>query len=106
MSSAWTLIAALIEGILIGFIFFGGLWWTVQKGVSSTHPASLFFGSLFVRTTIAVLGFYFVSLRDWHRMIACLLGFMIARILVTRFSLNRGRPLTRIAEEVDGEPYF
>lgn len=99
MSSAWMLIAALIEGILIGFIFFGGLWWTVQKGVSSAHPASLFFGSLLVRATIAVLGFYFVSLYDWHRMIACLLGFVIARILVTRLTFNRGLQSTQIAGE-------
>jgi F1F0 ATPase subunit 2 len=27
--------------VLLGVIFFGGLWWTVRKGLSSKRPASL-----------------------------------------------------------------
>jgi F1F0 ATPase subunit 2 len=29
-------------GLLLGAIFFGGLWWTVRKGVSSKRPALWF----------------------------------------------------------------
>jgi hypothetical protein len=31
-------------------------------------------------------GFYLVSRGDWRRLLACLLGFLLARILVTRFT--------------------
>jgi F1F0 ATPase subunit 2 len=97
MHSAWTLILALLEGILIGFVFFGGLWWTVKKGLISVHPASLFFGSLFARTTVAVVAFYFVSMEGWRPLILCLIGFIMGRILVGRFALNWATASTRVA---------
>jgi F1F0 ATPase subunit 2 len=37
-----------------------------------------------VRTIIAVGGFYGVSRGDWRGLLACLPGFLIARIAVTR----------------------
>jgi F1F0 ATPase subunit 2 len=86
MNEVTNLILALIAGGLLGAIFFGGLWWTVQRGVSSECPAIWFFCSLLLRTSIAVTGFYFVSHANWRRLMACLLGFFLARILVTRFT--------------------
>lgn len=82
---------ALIAGIMLGAIFFGGLWWTVRKGVSAKHPAFWFFGSMLLRTCIVVLGFYFILGDSWQRLLAGLLGFIVARIVVTR--------LTRVAQQ-------
>jgi hypothetical protein len=36
MNEILGLMPALIAGVLLGAMFFGGLWWTVRKGVSST----------------------------------------------------------------------
>ena len=36
------LAAASAAGLLLGAIFFGGLWFTVRKGVSSQRPALWF----------------------------------------------------------------
>ena len=47
MSEALTLILALLAGAVLGTIFFAGLWWTIQRGVSSKQPAVLFFFSLY-----------------------------------------------------------
>jgi F1F0 ATPase subunit 2 len=77
---------ALIAGIMFGAIFFGGLWWTVRKGVSSKHPAFWFFGSLLLRTCIVVLGFYFILGDSWQRLLAGLLGFIVARLIVMRLT--------------------
>jgi F1F0 ATPase subunit 2 len=77
------LIFSLFVGVLLGTIFFAGLWWTIQRGVSSKQPAVLFFFSLLLRTGIALTGFYFVARGDWRRLLACLLGFFLARLLVT-----------------------
>ena len=54
----------LVAGVLLGAIFFGGLWWTVRKGVSSKRPALWFFGSLLLRTSIVLAGFLFCSQRS------------------------------------------
>ena len=81
---------ALAAGLLLGAIFFGGLWWTVRKGVSSKRPALLFLASLLLRTGVVVAGFYVVSDGHWQRLLACLLGFAIARFIVTRLA---GPPL-------------
>jgi F1F0 ATPase subunit 2 len=77
------LVLALLAGVLLGTIFFGGLWWTIRKGVSSKQPAALFLFSLLLRTSIALTGFYIFARGDWRRVLACLVGFFLARILVT-----------------------
>jgi len=77
------LVLPLIAGVLLGMFFFGGLWWTIRRGVSSKQPAALFFFSLLLRTASALAGFYFVARGDWRRVLSCLVGFILARILVT-----------------------
>ncbi|WP_048171314.1 N-ATPase subunit AtpR [Methanosarcina siciliae] len=91
MSEVFNLILALGAGFLLGAFFFGGLWWTVRRGLSSGQPVLWFFGSLLLRTGITVAGFYFASGGHWDRLLMCLLGFFIMRHIVTR--------LTRIPEE-------
>jgi F1F0 ATPase subunit 2 len=87
MSETLALVSALVlpllAGAFLGTVFFGGLWWTIRKGVSSKQPAALFFFSLFLRTGIALAGFYFVARGDWRRVLSCLVGFMLARVPVT-----------------------
>jgi F1F0 ATPase subunit 2 len=75
---------ACAAGAGLGVLFFGGLWWTVRKALSSRLPALWFLGSLLVRTGVVVTGLYFVSSGDWKRLAACLVGFVAARTVVTR----------------------
>jgi F1F0 ATPase subunit 2 len=86
-------------GILLGAIFFGGLWLTVRKGVSSKQPALWFFGSLVVRMSTVLSGFYFVSDGHWERLLACLLGFIMARLVVMRLSQASGENQPPAAQE-------
>jgi F1F0 ATPase subunit 2 len=81
---AWAL--ALIAGALLGGIFFGGLWWTVLKGVSSRYAALWFAGSLLVRTAITLAGFYLVARASWQGLLFCLAGFVVARLVVTQLT--------------------
>jgi F1F0 ATPase subunit 2 len=82
MSEALSLILAVVAGGLLGGVFFGGLWWTVRRGVSSSRPALWFLGSMLVRMGIVLGGFYFVGRDDWQRLVAAVLGFIVARFLV------------------------
>lgn len=86
MNEMVNLVPALVAGVLLGAMFFGGLWWTVRKGVTSKRPVLWFCGSLLLRTGIALAGFYLVSGGHWERLIACLLGFVIARGIVTQLA--------------------
>jgi F1F0 ATPase subunit 2 len=86
MNEAPTLVLACVAGVLLGAVFFGGLWWTIRKGVSSQRPALWFFVSLLLRVSIVLAGFYLVSGGHWERLLACLLGFVTARFLVTRLT--------------------
>ena len=78
----------LLAGSLIGAVFFGGLWLTVQKGLNSDHPALWFFGSTLLRTGFALAGFYFISQGDWRKILRGLLGFFIARVVITRLTVT------------------
>ena len=73
-----------LAGILLGAVFFVGLWWTVQKGLASETPAVWFIGSLLLRTILMLAGFYVVSQARWSRLVACLLGFFLARLVVMK----------------------
>jgi F1F0 ATPase subunit 2 len=97
MSDAPSLVLALLAGAMLGTLFFGGLWWTVRRGLSSSRPALLFLGSLLLRTSVAVAGFVLVSRGDLRRLLACLLGFFLARILVTRLARAPAGAASRVA---------
>ena len=86
MTETPSLILALLAGTALGIVFFAGLWWTIRKGLSSQQAGLWFSGSLLLRTGITVTGFYFVSQGEWPRLLACLLGFLLARIAVTRWT--------------------
>jgi F1F0 ATPase subunit 2 len=92
MSDPLSLVLALVAGALLGAIFFGGLWWTIRKSVSSGRHALLFAGSLLLRTSLVLAGFYWAARGHWERLLVCLLGFVMARLIVTRLTRAVERP--------------
>ncbi|OYY60679.1 MAG: ATP synthase subunit I [Burkholderiales bacterium 28-67-8] len=60
---------ALLAGGALGAMFFGGLWWTVLRGASSATPAR--YGG------------------QADRLVLCLVGFVIVRMIVTRLTKPR-----------------
>jgi F1F0 ATPase subunit 2 len=104
MNDAVILMLAVAAGVLLGVAFFGGLWWTVQKSLASKHPALWILSSLVLRTVISLAGLYFVSGGQWDRLLACLLGFVIARFIVTRLVGPRIGPGNSGAKEFRHAP--
>ncbi len=92
---------AFAAGLVLGAIFFGGLWWTVRRGLTAAQPALWFFGSMILRTGVVLFGFYLVGGTDWARWLMCLLGFMVARLAVHR--LTRGS-VARLTQQVRNAP--
>jgi F1F0 ATPase subunit 2 len=103
MSDTLALALALLAGALLGVFFFGGLWWTVQKGVTS---ALWFLGSLVLRTSLVLAGFYLATQGHWSRLAACLLGFLFARLIVVkRLTRAPAEEPTPLEEETSVAPF-
>ncbi len=82
MSNNFSLVLAFIAGTLLGVFFFGGLWWTVRKGVKSHWPAVWFLGSLLLRTSVILVGFLLVTEGEFVKLLVCFLGFLFAKVTI------------------------
>lgn len=96
MTELPALSGALLAGLLLGLFFFGGLWWTLRICMASAWAAPCLLFSLLLRTALVMAGFYYVMGENWQQLLAGLLGFTIARFIVTR--------LTRIAPQNTTQP--
>jgi len=82
-SSVWQLLIAATGGTGLGVLYFGGLWLTVTALPTSRHPAVLFLGSFVLRMAATLAGFYLLMNGRWERAIACMLGFLVVRFVLT-----------------------
>ncbi|EKD39799.1 MAG: hypothetical protein ACD_75C00291G0004 [uncultured bacterium] len=103
MTETLLLLLAFPGGLLLGMFFYGGLWWTVGKGLASPRPGLWFMASFVLRTTIAVAGFFILSggsRPDILRLLIALLGLLVARLIMVRFGKRAGRDdLSRASRE-------
>jgi F1F0 ATPase subunit 2 len=102
MNDTLALAMAFLAGALLGMFFFGGLWWTVQKGIKSKTPALWFLGSLLLRTGLILAGFYLAAQGHWSRLVTCLVGFLIARVIVVKRFTQAPAEAPTILEEETG----
>lgn len=86
---------AWVAGVGLGLFYFGGLWLTIRRLPTCRWPAPLLAASFVGRTAVVLVGFYFVMGGRWERIVASLLGFVMARHLL----ISRLRP-----ERVPGIP--
>ena len=94
MSETLGLVLSLTSGILLGAFFFGGLWWTVRRSLSSPNSGLWFVGSTLLRVSAVMAGFYFLlglPGESWQILLAGLLGFVITRLVATRLA-GTGKP--------------
>lgn len=94
---------ALIAGLALGALFFGGLWFTVKKAIQAKIPALWIIGGFVTRMAIALTGFYFVSQGDWRKLLSCLLGFIAARIIVLQITKRIDRKRLPLKMEMNHE---
>jgi len=77
---------ALLAGLALGAFFYGSLWWSVRQIVASTRPALVQLASFVTRMAVTLLGFHLVGGADAARIVACLAGFVIARLVAARWA--------------------
>ena len=83
------IVISIFTGLLLGTFFFGGLWFTIRRGIAAKNPALLFLASFFIRTVVVLTGFYFVIQGDWKNILFCLGGFVIARTAITKLTKEK-----------------
>ncbi len=103
MIDALRWVGVLLVGVGLGLMFFGGLWWTVRRGTASPRPALWFFGSLVVRVALTLGGIYLVAGDQWQRLLAIMLGFWLARVVVLHLTAS-SVPVPCAAQEVRHAP--
>jgi len=85
-----SLFLAFLAGAALGLGYYGGLWLTIQRLPTAGRPGLLASVSLFLRLGLVLVAFYLVMGGRWERLLACLAGFLLARVLLVR-RLGPGR---------------
>ncbi len=101
------LLFAGLAGLLLGAFFFGSLWWTVRRTLTSSPSVLWQVSSLLLRMGVTLLGFYAVGAASWQRLVVCLVGFIVARFAViwmTRSWLQRQGHASDRTEEAGHAP--
>jgi F1F0 ATPase subunit 2 len=79
-----SLFLMLITGMALGLFYFGGLWLTVQHLPQTRRPGLLSLTSLIIRLGLTLAAFYLVMAGRWERLLACLAGFLLIRLVLVR----------------------
>ncbi len=82
----------LAAGTGLGAVFFGGLWWTVNRLLLGRLSTLWLVGSAVARFGFVLAGFLLVAGNHWQRWVVVLAGFIAVRIAMGRLlpSLTAG----------------
>jgi F1F0 ATPase subunit 2 len=94
---------AFMAGLLLGTLFFGGLWFTVKRMVNTRAPALLVLSSFVLRVVITLAGFYYISRGNWQRLFICAAGFLAARFLVVHLTKSKNQVQIQLKKETSHE---
>ena len=79
-----SLLLSLAVGFIAGLFFFGALYWTVRRIPHVQRPGLLLAVSFIVRTAVVLGIFYLIMDSTWQRLIAAVLGFIVARFVLVQ----------------------
>jgi F1F0 ATPase subunit 2 len=83
MNSA-QLLLSFLTGVIVGGLYFGGLWYTVRRLPTTRHPALLAVGSFTLRLALLLAAIYFLTTTHWSSVFSALAGILLARTLLIR----------------------
>lgn len=78
-------IASGIVGVLLGLVFFWGLWSTVKAFDRSRQPALVLMVSFLMRISVVLVGFYFIArYAGWPHVLIAMCGFILSRMFISQ----------------------
>ena len=84
---------AAAAGLLMGILYFGGLWATVVRLQSVPNPGFYLLASLLSRFGCCLAGLSAISYYSgWQALVFAIAGFTLARVLVIHEFQKRGLP--------------
>ena len=90
----------LATGVMLGVVFFGGLWWTVRRVLRYGAAGWWFVCSYLIRLAVIAAGLYVISHDNPVRGVAAGLGLVLTRFAVTRRMAFRGASGTDSTQRV------
>jgi F1F0 ATPase subunit 2 len=76
------MVVGFIGGILLGIIFFGGLYWSVNQLSKVRYPAVLMIVSILVRMGILLLGVYLLADNSIKNVLAVVVGIILVKVIM------------------------
>ncbi len=78
-----SLLLIFTAGILLGLVFFWGLWVTVNHLSQVRYPAVWMLGSLVLRFGLVLMVFYLLARNgNWQYVLVAAIGFALSRLLI------------------------
>ena len=88
--SAFALLLALLAGVVLGLLFFGGLWWTLRCVPRWRRPQRALLVSFVARTLLVLPAFVVLALQGPGTLVGALVGFVLARVALQVGSVRLG----------------
>jgi len=99
MTALANIILPALSGIVLGAIYFGGLWLTLRRLSTSSQPALLVLGSYMGRLALCLAGFVLVAMTaGLQGILVCTAAFIAARLIIVRYWGKSSAALTRADE--------
>lgn len=86
------ILTSVLAGIGIGVFFYAGLWFTIQRLITTRHPVLLTVASFGGRTIVTLGAFLFIAESGWKNALGALAGFGVGRVLAAGLSRKGGQP--------------
>ena len=84
MTAVLPLSFAFAAGAGLGLVYFLAVWHTVRGLVRARQPAVFAVTTLAARLALVLAGFYALTGYGWQSLLAALVGFVVARVLLVR----------------------
>ena len=76
------MVVGFFGGVVLGLVFFGGLYWSVNKLPTVKYPGLLMAASMLVRMAILLTGLYFLMSGDIKNLLAAVVGVMVIKFVM------------------------
>ncbi len=75
------LLLAFFWGLVLGGIYFAGLWYSIRLVLNRNHSALWMTVSFLLRNLLVLAGFYWIMDNNWLPLVTSLAGFLLVRSL-------------------------
>lgn len=90
MTNTEMVVVGVLAGLVLGTVFFGGLWLTTVRLSRSRHVLILTVGSFVGRSLVSLAGLFLVArFVGFVGIVSSLLGFVAMQIVFLRLSMKR-----------------